>query len=119
MNAGIGRGRDCYKSHRVSFEIHNGPVGDSCVCHACDNPSCVNPDHLFLDSHQGNMSDRDRKERQARGEKIHLAKANEEMVREIRAHDKNVSQYAIAKEYGLAPSTVWYIRNGKTWSHVS
>lgn len=53
-----------FKAHRVAYAIHHtGLCGDVCVLHKCDNPSCVNPEHLFVGSHLDNARDRQRKRR--------------------------------------------------------
>lgn len=60
---GYGKIRDInnrdLRAHRVSWEIHNGPIPDGlCVLHHCDNPACVRPDHLKLGSHADNVADK-------------------------------------------------------------
>src|SRR5690606_38697076 len=56
-------------AHRVSWQIHCGNEPHLCVLHKCDNPACVNPDHLFLATQQDNMADRSAKGRAPSGDK--------------------------------------------------
>lgn len=59
-------------AHRASWKLHNGAFDESLnVLHRCDNPSCVNPDHLFLGTHQENMADCKRKKRFFHSSKTH------------------------------------------------
>lgn len=61
-------------AHRVSFETFVGPVGNMVVCHRCDNPPCINPDHLFLGTDATNNEDKMRKGRSGKPSRMLVVK---------------------------------------------
>jgi hypothetical protein len=91
-----------------------------CVCHKCDVPACVNPDHLFLGTPADNAQDRREKGRSPRGEKHALAKLTAEQVSRIKAMLAEDRLYLteIAQEFGVSQTTVRAIKAGRTWRHV-
>ena len=109
------------KAHRLSFEQTNGPISKGLfVCHRCDNPSCVNPDHLFLGTLQENHQDMMAKNRHGHGtfsgSKNPSSKLTEQQVLEIRAlpgpHRK------IAEQFGVSKCCIDEIRSRTTWTHI-
>jgi DNA-binding XRE family transcriptional regulator len=106
------------RAHRYSWELANGPIPDGmCVLHQCDNPLCVNPDHLFLGTSQDNMDDRDRKGRQARGEANGTAKLTAQQAQEIRV--SSLLQRELAAIYGVSRKTIINIQTGKGWAWLA
>lgn len=108
-------------AHRVSWMLHFGeiPIGLE-VCHSCDVPACVNPEHLFLGSHSENMKDMWSKRRHkspSEGVEGSLsAKLSLDKVKEIRVKLANgVYQKQIAKEFGVSQATVSFINTGRNW----
>jgi hypothetical protein len=100
----------------------NGSIPEGMyVCHRCDNPPCCNPAHLRLDTHAGNMRDRNAKGRVCRtgappGERNGKAKLTAADVRAIRAAAGTQSE--IAKRFGIARTTARQIRLRRRWQHL-
>lgn len=110
-------------AHRYSWSVHRGEIPDGIsVLHQCDNPSCVNPDHLFLGTQLGNMMDMQEKGRSARGEKQGSSKLTEAEVLEIRQRYRRYSHKhgsgALAKQYGVSLTEIWRIVHGERWGHL-
>jgi hypothetical protein len=104
-------------AHRASYRLHIGDPGGGMVCHACDNPSCVNPDHLFLGDAQSNAADKLLKRRQARGGAIRPSKLTEERVRFIK-QNLDIPNGQLAKQFGVSVNIIWNVKNGVSWGWV-
>jgi hypothetical protein len=107
-------------AHRISWEIHRGPIPPGLhVCHKCDTPSCVNPDHLFLGTAADNMADKCAKGRGnfRRGMTSGRAKLTDADVVAIRA-DRRL-QAEIAEAYGVSNPIISRIKSRKIWAHVA
>lgn len=114
-------------AHRVSWEMHFGPIGDGLyVCHRCDNPPCVNPAHLFLGTQFDNMGDAGRKGRLPQqkyagfcaGSRNGRSKLTEAQAKEIRDSWPAISQRSLATKFGVSRALVRHIIAGGNWTHV-
>ena len=107
-------------AHRVAYALAHGPIPTGqLVCHRCDNPTCINVDHLFLGDDLDNNADRSAKNRshQPLGQVQRYRKLSTADV--LRIKTERTSGRALAAEMGVAPNTVRKIRRGETWKHVA
>jgi hypothetical protein len=148
INSGYGQIRVDGKgvlAHRFSYDHFIGPIPDGhYVCHHCDNPSCVNPEHLFLGTQSDNMMDRDNKgrhpsvthpervargqhhgsktcpERIVRGERHGNALLTSDIVRKAREEyaRKGITYKQLAKKYGVSTMGIYKAIQGETWKHL-
>ena len=107
------------KAHRQSWFLKHGEMPTLNVLHKCDNPSCVNPSHLELGTHQENMRQAVERNRFGRGEQCSWARLSEDDVKEIKSlFQANENKRKIAKQFNVSLSAIWHIYYGKTWKHI-
>lgn len=132
---GYGTYRSHLKAHRVAYEMTHGPIPvGMCVCHRCDNPSCVRPDHLFLGSVAANNADRAAKGRSKGifrvgaphpamnriGERhwsARLSAQDIQLIRDARAAGETTT--SLSARFGVHPSTISRIARGVWRTEVS
>lgn len=110
------------RAHRVSYETYKGPIPDGLfVCHTCDVPLCVNPDHLFVGTLQENNYDMYKKGRNAKflGDANVRSKLKESDIPHIiKLRQSGLFYYEIAEKYNVGPNAIRDIFNKRTWSHL-
>jgi hypothetical protein len=117
------------RAHRASWIIHKGPIPKGkFVLHTCDNPQCVNPEHLFLGTAKDNTEDCRKKGRLSaipdnKGEKNGISKLTTKKVKQIRTEydhkNKKSNGMALAKKYGISFCTVYNIIRNESWKHIA
>lgn len=105
-------------AHRFSWELHFGEIPKGMfVLHECDNPCCVNPNHLFLGTNRDNVDDRCDKQRGSRGEKHGRSFLIEKHVIEI--YQSKERNYLLAKDYEVDRRTISDIKSGRRWGWLT
>lgn len=114
------------QAHRIAYELTYGPINNGLnVLHKCNNPPCVNPNHLYLGTQRDNAQD----SREAgtmrtppirQGSKNNLAKLTEELVTTIRQRyaNEHITCTALGTEFGITTANICYIVRRKTWKHI-
>lgn len=108
--------------HRVAYQLYIGEIPSGmCVCHHCDNPSCVNPSHLFVGTQADNIRDRDSKGRgyDRHGEKHGKAKLTASQVIDIRKrHGDGERDADLARQYGVTQTAIYCIVRYLSWTQL-
>lgn len=118
----IGFEKKLYRAHRISIFIHTGIMPVQCVLHKCDNPSCVNPDHLFLGTLKDNSQDMIKKGRNnpvhLRGEKNPFSILTNLQVLEIKNKlSLGIKGVELARLYKVSTQTISAIKCKRAWAY--
>ncbi len=111
-------------AHRISYQHYIGDISKNMyICHKCDNPQCVNPEHLFVGTHQDNMDDMISKGRykhpNVKGTKNPKSKLTEQDVYQIIKLLPIYTNKDIGNKFNVSHSTISCIRRGKVWTHIT
>lgn len=112
------------QAHRLSWTLNVGEIPqNTCVLHRCDNPPCVNPEHLFLGTFSDNMKDCYSKGRHRRmvqnGASNPMSRLTDSQVEFIRqAIKEGFKTTVVARYFDVSYTTISMIANGHTWKHL-
>lgn len=111
------RGKHCL-AHRLAWTLYRGEIPTGLfVCHDCDFPDCVNPNHLFLGTPKSNNQDSHRKGRR-RKDASRMSILTEAQVLEIHRDRQACSLSKLAMRYGVTKGTISAVVKGRTWKHL-
>ena len=122
------------RAHRLSYQLHIGPIpkGEgfhgTCVCHKCDVRNCVNPEHLYLGTHQENMRDAEKKGRFSQASRhwnatlkdddVRLIKRFLERFPAVRGESPSPREF-LSRWFGVSGPTISHISTGRKWKRVA
>ena len=102
----------CLKMSRYIYSLEKGEIPNGLVVmHSCDNPNCINPQHLSIGTMADNNADKHSKDRHHKQSNLTLEKANE-------IRKSNLTQHQLAKQYGVSQRTISKIINNKIYKEV-
>lgn len=111
-----------FKTYRISRYLwakKNGEIPKGMLLlHNCDNPTCINLNHLRVGTVQDNSDDAVARGRMRRGTEVFLSKLTEKDVIQIKKLLESKKDAELADRYNVSPSAIWNIRNNKTWRHI-
>lgn len=112
--------RTMLRAHRAAYDVHKGPIPSGLlVRHTCDNPPCINPDHLLVGTNADNMVDRSERGRAPRGAGNPAAKLTDSEVIKIRQFRAEGATYReLAARFGVGESTIGRVVKRTHWKHV-
>lgn len=101
------------------FLLENDPEEGIDACHVCDNPCCVNPNHIFLGTREDNMQDAASKLRTCHGEKNPCSVLTSQQIHYIRKQKRYWGLgRKLAKELGVSDAIISDVLNKKSWKHI-
>jgi hypothetical protein len=104
-------------AHRAIWEARKGGIPEGKIlCHHCDVPACVNPNHLFLGTHKDNTADMFAKGREKVGEAHGSSRLSDKDVIYIRTSNDSCKQ--LMDRFGIHSRTIHQIKSGETWKHL-
>lgn len=106
-------------AHRLAWTLYKMTIPEKLhVLHKCDNPGCVNPDHLFLGTNSDNMKDMVIKGREAKGEGNGKHKLTEANVVFIRSHRALFTQHEFGAMFSVRYEAIGRVLRGESWKHL-
>ena len=114
----ITRDKERQKLGKYLYEKEFGKVEKKLdMCHKCDNPKCVNIEHIYFGTRKENVRDMMVRNRNQKGEMKMNSKLKEWQIQEIMKSNKNLHE--LGKMYKVAPATIRDVKKGKTWKHIT